>query len=84
MVCGIWGVCCALRGRNLETGLWGFDYDGQRIESLSEGRAPIYEPELDQVIQDGIQKRNLTFSTEMGSLKTCDFVFLSYDTPGWR
>jgi len=82
-VIGLWHLGCVLCASwsRLGNRVVGFDYDGHRIEGLNGGKAPIYEPELDEVIQDGMKKGNLAFSRDLKSLEACDFVFLSYDTP---
>jgi len=82
-VIGLWHLGCVLCASWSKLGnkVVGFDYDSSRIEGLNNGKPPIYEPELDEVIQDGMQKGNLAFADDLKSLETCDFVFLSYDTP---
>lgn len=82
-VIGLWHLGCVLCASWSKLGnrVVGFDYDAVRVEGLTKGRPPIYEPELEKVIQDGMHKGNLSFSNEMTLLEVCDFVFLSYDTP---
>jgi len=82
-VIGLWHLGCVLCASWSKLGnrVVGFDYDSPRVDDLNLGKPPIYEPELDEVIQDGLRKGNLTFSNEVKSLEACDFVFLSYDTP---
>lgn len=82
-VIGLWHLGCVLCASWSKLGnkVLGFDYDAARVEGLTQGKPPIYEPELEEVIRDGIKKGNLAFSNEVKSLEVCDFVFLSYDTP---
>jgi len=82
-VIGLWHLGCVLCASWSKLGnkVVGFDYDTGRVEGLKHGKPPIYEPELGEVIQDGMQNGNLAFSNEVKSLEACDFVFLSYDTP---
>ena len=82
-VIGLWHLGCVLCASWSKLGnkVLGFDYESSRIDDLNRGKPPIYEPGLEEVIQEGMQKGNLVFSDDVKSLETCDFVFLSYDTP---
>ena len=82
-VIGLWHLGCVLCASWSKLGnkVVGFDYEMERVEGLKQGKAPIYEPGMDEVIQDELRKGNLVFSGDVKSLEACDFVFLSYDTP---
>ena len=82
-VIGLWHLGCVLCASWSKLGnkVVGFDYESSRIDGLNRGKPPIYEPELDEVIQGGMKRGNLAFSRDLKSLDACDFVFLSYDTP---
>lgn len=83
-VVGLWhlgsvtAACLAARGRRVV----GFDFDGSRVRELQRGRAPISEPGLDLLIQDGLSSGSLTFSDDLGqAMKEGEFVWITYDTP---
>ena len=59
----------------------GLDPDGSVIAGLNGGRAPLFEPELDDLIQRGMERANLTFTTDFSSAQSCDLVWVAFDTP---
>jgi UDPglucose 6-dehydrogenase len=59
----------------------GIEFDAEAIDRLSQGKAPLYEPDLEETIQSGLSGGNVLFSTDPAHLSRCDFVFLAYDTP---
>ncbi|OGX08447.1 MAG: hypothetical protein A2Z88_06830, partial [Omnitrophica WOR_2 bacterium GWA2_47_8] len=59
----------------------GVDSDKKKIDKLSSGNAPLFEPGLDDLLKSCLQKGTLLFSSSFDSLKDCDAVFLMHDTP---
>ena len=59
----------------------GFDYDKQRVNSLLKGIPPVFESGLSETLCTSLEDGLLGFSNDIHSLKECDFIFLSYDTP---
>jgi UDPglucose 6-dehydrogenase len=58
------------------------DVDPRKIEMLSRGEMPIYEPGLDELVVDGIESGRLRFI--LGAAKAAadaEFVFLCVQTP---
>ena len=82
-VIGLWHLGCVISvsWSKLGHNVIGFDYDMNRVEKLKDGIPPLFEPNLEESVKDGINKKLLTFSTDINELSDCDFVFLSYDTP---
>lgn len=82
-IVGLWHLGCVLTAAWSKLGnrVLGFDYDGSRIEKLNRGVLPIYEPNLNEIIQEGIHKQTICYSPRIESLSVSDFIFLSYDTP---
>ena len=80
---GLWHLGCVLSAAWSKLGfrVTGFDYDKQRITDLLKANPPIFEPNLHEILSNGLRQNLLTFSNELDSLKDCDFIFLSYDTP---
>ena len=69
-------VCFAHLGHHVVC----MDVDEAKIEALREGRAPIYEPGLDKLIDD-ISGR-LSFTTSYDEvLDACRILFIAVDTP---
>lgn len=55
------GACWASRGHNVTC----VDVDAQKIAMLREGRSPIHEPGLDDLIKGAIEEGTICFSTEL-------------------
>lgn len=59
-----------------------FDIDVDKIEKLNRGNVPIFEPDLDELITQGIESGNLLFtSSSSDSLKNPDIIILCVGTP---
>jgi UDPglucose 6-dehydrogenase len=59
----------------------GLDPDPDVVDRLSQGHAPLFEPGLDALIQDGLDSGRLSFTTEPTSVKDADLVWVTFDTP---
>ncbi|MCB1505308.1 MAG: UDP-glucose/GDP-mannose dehydrogenase family protein [Hyphomicrobiaceae bacterium] len=58
------------------------DKDPQRLAMLKNGRSPIYEPGLDDLLERNMRSGRLQFSDELGpAVKAADIVFLAVGTP---
>jgi UDPglucose 6-dehydrogenase len=72
------GTCLAYLGRSVVC----VDIDERKIQMLREGKSPIYEPGLDQLIATGIQRGNLRFSTDLAAaVKESEIIFIAVGTP---
>lgn len=82
-IVGLWHLGCVLCAcwSKLKNKVIGFDYDDSLIKKLNKAIPPLFEPNLSEIIQEGIDKKLLRFSSEINVLKDCDFIFLAYDTP---
>jgi len=61
------------------------DLDTSKIEALREGKVPIFEPGLEDLIARNTQAGRLDFSTEMAaSVAASDAVFIAVGTPSRR
>jgi UDPglucose 6-dehydrogenase len=60
----------------------GLDTDQLVISSLNEGIAPLFEPDLNQLIADGIQSGRLRFTSDMkNACKDVEILWVTFDTP---
>jgi UDPglucose 6-dehydrogenase len=82
-VAGLWhlgsvtAACCA---RHFE--VTGLDFDPSVIEILSQGRAPILEPGLNELLAAGLASKRLRFTTDpKAACNNADVLWLCYDTP---
>jgi len=82
-VIGLWHLGCVISvsWSKLEHSVVVFDYDTDRVNKLKDGIPPLYEPNLQVSLLEGIGKKLITFSSSIKDLFDCDFIFLSYDTP---
>ena len=75
------GVCFSDFGHNVVC----VDKDNQRVENLKKGKIPIYEPELESLLNKNVKAERLSFSTSLEeSLKGSDAVFIAVGTPSRR
>ena len=59
----------------------GVDVDATKIELLSRGKVPFYEPGLEELLQQEIASGRLTFSTDFQAIKEADVHFICVGTP---
>ena len=60
----------------------GLDADDSTIEKLVQGKAPLFEPGLDDLLQDGIDNVKLKFFTSHRlALEGAEVLWVAFDTP---
>jgi len=57
------------------------DIDPKKIQMLKEGKSPIYEPGLNDLLGRNIKSNRLHFSTDYDSCSKADVIFLAVGTP---
>ena len=58
------------------------DIDPEKIAALREGRVPIYEPGLGDLVRRGIRSKRLRFSTEVTApFDAAEVYFIAVGTP---
>ncbi len=83
-VIGCWhqGVVGAACLADLGHDVLAADHDAARIRRLGEGRAPLYEPGLDELIGKGLQSGRLRFSAEpAAAVRDRSDILIMFDTP---
>jgi len=61
------------------------DKDVGRIEALNNGKMPIYEPGLAELVMNNVRQNRLSFATDLGaSVREADAVFIAVGTPSRR
>src|SRR5256885_472952 len=72
------GVCFADSGHTVVCS----DIDEQKIALLRQGRSPIYEPGLEELLEKNLAAERLSFSTGFeAAVKTSEVVFIAVGTP---
>jgi UDPglucose 6-dehydrogenase len=72
------GVCFADSGHSVVC----IDIDEEKIAALRQGRSPIYEPGLDELLRKNIAAERLSFaSTLPESVRGAEVVFIAVGTP---
>jgi UDPglucose 6-dehydrogenase len=59
----------------------GMDVDEEKVAGLTEGRAPMYEPDLEPLLRKGVESGRLRFTTSYAEAATADVHFLCVGTP---
>lgn len=82
-IVGLWHLGCTLAACWSKLGhrVQAVDLDAGLISQLEQGKAPVFEPGLDEILQAESKAKRLAFSTALESLRDCKFVFVTYDTP---
>jgi UDPglucose 6-dehydrogenase len=61
------------------------DKDGGKIDGLNHGRMPIWEPGLEALVKDNVERKRLTFSKDLAAgVKGAEAVFIAVGTPARR
>jgi UDPglucose 6-dehydrogenase len=72
------GTCFADLGNNVCC----LDIDANKIKMLHEGKSPIFEPGLEEMVHRNVQANRLTFTTDYAqALADAEFVFIAVGTP---
>jgi UDPglucose 6-dehydrogenase len=75
------GACFADFGHHVTC----VDKDEAKVASLSRGEIPIFEPDLDRVVQANTRAGRLVFTTELADpVKDAEAVFIAVGTPSRR
>ncbi|MBI5183876.1 MAG: UDP-glucose/GDP-mannose dehydrogenase family protein [Nitrospinae bacterium] len=58
------------------------DNDKEKIELLNKGIMPIYEPGLKEIVQNNVEDRRLTFTTDINKgVRISEIIFICVGTP---
>lgn len=78
---GYVGLTCAACFANQGFKVTGLDIDEDKVQLLSSGTSPIFEPGLDELLTAGLESGLLEFTTSADAASTADVVFLCLPTP---
>ena len=83
VVLGLWHLGCVTAACCAEyLPVIGIDFDEEVVRNLRQGRAPLFEPGLDELISRQLQAGTLSFTSDIRqSLRSADLLWVCYDTP---
>ena len=82
-VMGLWhlgsvtSACLASVGHDVI----GLDFNQRTADGLNAGKAPLFEPGLDDLIQQGLSTGRLRFESNPQSASSAEVLWVAYDTP---
>lgn len=79
--CGYLGAVHAAAMASIGHEVVGVDVDQRKVEALSHGRAPFFEPGLSELLQAGVAAGTLRFSTDMAAVAGAEVHFIGVGTP---
>jgi len=72
------GTCFAETGNHVIC----VDIDKAKVETMRNGKVPIYEPDLDTIFERNLKAQRLTFTTHLKeAVEKTDIIFLALPTP---
>jgi len=72
------GACLAENGNTVAC----VDKDAAKVQTLTAGKMPIYEPGLEEIVRRNVAEERLSFTTELpGSVRASEIVFIAVGTP---
>jgi UDPglucose 6-dehydrogenase len=71
------GTCFAEIGHQVTC----IDIDQSKVESLKQGKSPIYEPGLEELLLRNMRAKRLNFSSQYQAVESAQVVFLAVGTP---
>jgi len=82
-VLGMWHLGTVVAGCLASAGysVLAFDQNKDITCALEDGKLPVSEPGLEEVIRSGMEKRLLRFSSQPEDISVSDIVWAAFDTP---
>ena len=78
---GYLGVTHAACMASLGFEVIGFDTEASKIDLLSKGKVPFYEPDLEELLTEQIKAGRLSFTKDIAELADVDVHFICVGTP---
>jgi UDPglucose 6-dehydrogenase len=79
--CGYLGAVHAAAMASIGHDVIGIDVDAEKIATLASGTAPFFEPQLSELLVEGLASGRLSFSSRMADAAGADVHFLAVGTP---
>ncbi|WP_341580071.1 UDP-glucose/GDP-mannose dehydrogenase family protein [Microbacterium schleiferi] len=82
--CGYLGAVHAAAMASIGHDVVGIDVDQRKIDALSKGEAPFFEPGLPEILAEGVASGRLRFTTDMAEARGAKVHFIGVGTPQQR
>jgi UDPglucose 6-dehydrogenase len=79
--CGYLGAVHAAAMASIGHEVVGIDVDQRKIDTLSQGSAPFFEPGLQEILAEGIESGRLHFTTDLAQAEGAAVHFIGVGTP---
>ncbi|WP_426184751.1 UDP-glucose dehydrogenase family protein [Microbacterium sp. TWP3-1-2b2] len=79
--CGYLGAVHAAAMASIGHEVVGIDVDPDKLEALSRGEAPFFEPDLQRLLADGVASGRLRFTHDLEEARGAKFHFVAVGTP---
>ncbi|GAT72203.1 UDP-glucose 6-dehydrogenase [Microbacterium sp. HM58-2] len=79
--CGYLGAVHAAAMTSIGHEVVGIDIDPRKVEALSRGEAPFFEPGLQDILTEGVASGRLTFTTDIAAAAGAAVHFVGVGTP---
>ncbi|OAN43436.1 UDP-glucose dehydrogenase family protein [Microbacterium sp. H83] len=79
--CGYLGAVHAAAMASIGHDVIGIDVDDRKVDALRRGSAPFFEPQLEDLLQEGVASGRLRFSSDMADAAGAAVHFLAVGTP---
>jgi len=82
-VVGLWHLGCVICACLAKVGhqVVGVDSSDETVSNLRRGKAPLFEPGLDELIAAGLATAALRFETDPHAAAGAEVIWIAYDTP---
>jgi UDPglucose 6-dehydrogenase len=81
---GYVGLCTAATFASRGIGTVGIDIDREKVQQIRRGKAPVHEPQLDDMLKKAVKNELLTATNDMSSATDTSTTFLTVGTPSRR
>lgn len=82
--CGYLGAVHAAAMASLGHEVTGVDIDSVRIDQLSAGKVPFFEPGLEELLEAGVSSGRLRFTADINMVRDAEVHFIAVGTPQSR
>jgi len=79
--CGYLGAVHAAAMASIGHEVVGIDLDPRKIDALSRGEAPFFEPGLPEILTEGVESGRLSFTTDIAAAEGAAVHFVGVGTP---